>query len=325
MSKHAKDSNGSFHPLSAPDFLPLPQLRDLQLQRLKAVVQHAYHCVGLFRKRMDERGLTPQDVQTLDDIAKLPFAQKTDLRDTYPFGLFASPMKDIVRLHASSGTTGKPKALFFSRQDVDNAAELCARSMVATGVTRQDIFQNMMTYGLFTGAFVMHYGAEKLGCLVIPAGPGNTERQLMLMQDFHTTTIHITPSFALYFADVLEKRGMDPRKELSLKRAFVGAEPYTEETRRKIEAGLGLSVFNSYGLSEMNGPGVAFECQEQAGMGGPPAPSQGQAEQGQREQRQGGGVQGQQRQRGLGKARRGQAAHLHQALKFGQQEARTLA
>jgi len=180
--------------------------------------------------------------------------------------MLAVPLDETLRLHTSSGTTGKPKALFFSRQDVDNAAELIARGFVATGMHRQDIFQNMMTYGLFTGALVAHYGAEKIGCLVIPAGPGNSDRQLLLMQDFHTTSIHLTPSFALYFADVLEKRGIDPRKDLSLKRAFVGAEPYSEETRRKIEDGLGLRVFNSYGLSEMNGPGVAFECEEQAGM-----------------------------------------------------------
>jgi phenylacetate-CoA ligase len=176
------------------------------------------------------------------------------------------PIDEPLRLHTSSGTTGKPKAIFFSRKDVDNGAELCARSFVATGMGKQDVFQNMMTYGLFTGALVTHYGAEKIGCLVIPAGPGNTDRQVMLMQDFGTTAIHITPSFALYLADYLEKRGNDPRKELSLRRAFVGAEPYTEETRKKIEAGLGTRVFNSYGLSEMNGPGVAFECQTQQGM-----------------------------------------------------------
>ncbi|HPU56920.1 MAG TPA: phenylacetate--CoA ligase, partial [Verrucomicrobiota bacterium] len=161
---------------------------------------------------------------------------------------------------------GKPKAIFFSRQDIENAAELCARSFVMTGVTRQDVFQNMMTYGLFTGALMTHYGAEKVGCLVIPAGPGNSERQLMLMKDFRTTVVHVTPSYALYFADFLEKKGIEPRRDLALRRAFVGAEPYTEETRLKIEEGLQLSVFNSYGLSEMNGPGIAFECEQRQGM-----------------------------------------------------------
>jgi phenylacetate-CoA ligase len=176
------------------------------------------------------------------------------------------PYGDTLRLHTSSGTTGKPKALFFSRQDVNNAAELCARSFVMTGVTKNDVFQNMMTYGMFTGALVTHYGAEKVGCLVIPAGPGNSERQLMLMQDFRTTFIHLTPSYALYLATFLEKHGVDPRRDLALRKAFVGAEPYTEETRLKIEQGLGVDVYNSFGLSEMNGPGVAFECEQKYGM-----------------------------------------------------------
>ena len=241
-------------------------LEALQLDRLKKTVGRVFDAVPFYRKKFEDAKVKPDDVRGLADLARLPFTTGADLRSIYPTGMLAVPLDEAMRLHSSSGTTGKPKALFFSRRDVDNAAELCARSMVATGVTRQDIFQNMMTYGLFTGAFVMHYGAEKIGALVIPAGPGNTERQLMLMQDFRTTTIHITPSFALYFADFLEKKGLDPRKELNLKRAFVGAEPYTEATRRKIEEGLGLRVFNSYGLSEMNGPGVAFECQEQAGM-----------------------------------------------------------
>jgi len=205
-------------------------------------------------------------VRSLADLSRLPFTTSADLRESYPTGMLAVSLDETLRLHTSSGTTGKPKALFFSRQDLDNGAELCARCFVATGMTRQDVFQNMMTYGLFTGAFVTHYGAEKLGCLVIPAGPGNSERQLMLMQDFRTTSIHLTPSFALYFADFLDKKGIDPRKDLALKRAFVGAEPYTEETRRKIEEGLGIKVYNSYGLSEMNGPGVAFECVHQSGM-----------------------------------------------------------
>jgi phenylacetate-CoA ligase len=241
-------------------------LEALQLDRLKKTVGRVFDAVPFYRKKFEDAKVKPDDVRGLGDLSRLPFTTGADLRSVYPTGMLAVPLDEAMRLHTSSGTTGKPKALFFSRRDVDNAAELCARSMVATGVTRQDIFQNMMTYGLFTGAFVMHYGAEKIGAMVIPAGPGNTERQLMLMQDFRTTTIHITPSFALYFADFLEKKGLDPRKELALKRAFVGAEPYTEETRRKIEEGLGLRVFNSYGLSEMNGPGVAFECQEQAGM-----------------------------------------------------------
>jgi phenylacetate-CoA ligase len=246
--------------------LPRPALEALQLERLKHTVARASELVPFYQRKFEQVKVTPKDIRTLDDLRRLPFTTGSDLRESYPTGMLAVPLDETLRLHTSSGTTGKPKALFFSRKDVDNAAELMARSFVAAGMSRRDIFQNMMTYGLFTGALVAHYGAEKIGCLVIPAGPGNTDRQLLLMQDFHSTSIHLTPSFALYFADFLDKRGIDPRKELSLKRAFVGAEPYTEETRRKIEDGLGLRVFNSYGLSEMNGPGVAFECQEQKGM-----------------------------------------------------------
>jgi phenylacetate-CoA ligase len=246
--------------------LSRPALARLQLERLQSTLARVWDRVPFYRKKCEAAQVTPESIRDLTDVQRLPFTTGADLRESYPAGLLAVALDETLRLHTSSGTTGKPKALFFSRQDVDHAAELIARCFVAAGMTRKDVFQNMMTYGLFTGALVTHYGAEKIGCLVIPAGPGNTERQLMLMQDFHTTSIHITPSFALYFADVLEKKGIDPRKDLSLRRAFVGAEPYTEETRRKIEEGLGLRVFNSYGLSEMNGPGVAFECQEQKGM-----------------------------------------------------------
>jgi phenylacetate-CoA ligase len=246
--------------------LARPALEALQLEGLKRTVARVGERVPFYRKKFEQAKVNPDAIRTLADLRRLPFTTGADLRESYPTGMLAVPLDDALRLHTSSGTTGKPKALFFSRQDLDNGAELIARSFVGTGVSRRDVFQNMMTYGLFTGALVAHYGAEKIGCLVIPAGPGNSERQLLLMQDFHTTSIHLTPSFALYFTEVLKKHGIDPRKDLSLKRAFVGAEPYTEETRRKIEAGLGLRVFNSYGLSEMNGPGVAFECQEQAGM-----------------------------------------------------------
>ncbi|MBN2505844.1 MAG: phenylacetate--CoA ligase [Verrucomicrobia bacterium] len=241
-------------------------LETLQLQRLQDTVLRVAQRVPFYQERFAAAGFTPDDLRSLADVRRLPFTTGADLRATYPAGLLAVPLDDAVRLHTSSGTTGKPKALYFSRQDVDHAAELIARCLVMSGMHAGDVLQNIMTYGLFTGALVMHYGAEKVGCLVIPAGPGNSERQLMLMQDFRTTAIHATPSYALYFADFLEKKGVDPRKELSLRRAFVGAEPYTEETRRKIEAALGLQVFNSYGLSEMNGPGVAFECPQQHGM-----------------------------------------------------------
>jgi phenylacetate-CoA ligase len=246
--------------------LPRADLERLQLARLQALVARLRERVPLYRDRLVGAGVTAESIKSLADLRRLPFTTSADLRDTYPAGLLAIPMDQTLRLHTSSGTTGRPKALFFSSRDVDNAAELCARSFAATGLTARDVFQNMMTYGLFTGALVAHYGAEKVGCLVIPAGPGNSEKQLALMQDFGTTAVHLTPSFALYFADFLDGKGPAARQSLKLRRAFVGAEPYSIETRDKIEKGLGVEVFNSYGLSEMNGPGVAFECVQRAGM-----------------------------------------------------------
>ncbi len=250
----------------AEETMARPALQALQLERLRRTVARVWEKVPRYRSQLEAAQVAPEAIRSLDDLRRLPFTTSSDLRDAYPAGLLAVPFDETLRLHTSSGTTGKPKAIFFSRQDVESSATLCARSFVATGMSKRDIFQNMMTYGLFTGALVTHYAAEQIGCLVIPAGPGNSDRQLLLMRDFRTTSIHATPSFALYFADFVEKRGVDPRRELALERAFIGAEPYTEETRRKIETGLGVRVFNSYGLSEMNGPGVAFECQSQNGM-----------------------------------------------------------
>jgi phenylacetate-CoA ligase len=242
------------------------ELGALQLARLKDTVARVARHVPFYQRRFAELGLDPGAIRSLDDVRRLPFTSSADLRESYPDGMVIRTGDPVVRLHTSSGTTGKPKALFFSRNDVNQAAELIARCLVMTGVTRKDVLQNMMTYGLFTGALVMHYGAEKVGLLVIPAGPGNSERQLMLMRDFGTTVVHTTPSYALYFADFLERRGVDPRRELRLRKGLIGAEPYTEETRKKIEASLGIEAYNSYGLSEMNGPGVAFECTERQGM-----------------------------------------------------------
>ncbi|MFO1499618.1 MAG: phenylacetate--CoA ligase [Verrucomicrobiota bacterium] len=250
----------------AMEMLERPALEQLQLKRLQETVGRVSARVPFYRRQLSERGLRPEHIRSLRDLAHLPFTTSADLRANYPDGLLAIDRHQVARLHTSSGTTGKPKALYFSRQDVDNAAELIARSLTMTGVTARDVLQNMMTYGLFTGALVMHYGAEKAGLMVIPAGPGNSERQLMLMQDFRTTVLHVTPSYALYFASFLEKHGVDARRDLALRKAFIGAEPYTEESRRKIEEALGLDVYNSYGLSEMNGPGVAFECERKAGM-----------------------------------------------------------
>ncbi len=246
--------------------LPRAELEQWQLRRLRSTVQQVARHVPFYQQKCAERGLGPRAIQSLKDIRRLPFTTREDLRATYPFGLLAVDRAEVIRLHTSSGTTGKPKAMFFSKKDVAGAADLIARCLVMTGAGRGDVLQNMMTYGLFTGALVMHYGAEKVGLMVIPAGPGNSERQCLLMQDFRTTVFHTTPSYALYLAQFLKERGIDPRRDLSLRKAYIGAEPYSDETRRKIEGALGVKVYNSYGLSEMNGPGVAFECEHQQGM-----------------------------------------------------------
>ena len=241
-------------------------LQELQLKRLNQTVRQAYKNIPFYRDYFSKLKLGPGDITSLEDIRKLPFTSREDLRENYPFGMLAVAKEQVVRLHTSSGTTGKPKAIFFSKKDVDRAAELIARCLIMTGVKKDDVLQNMMTYGLFTGALVMHYGAEKVGVLVIPAGPGNTKRQIALMQDFKTTTLHLTPSYALYLASVMHNEGLDPQKDFFLRRAYLGSEPYSEETRKKIEKFFHIDVFNSYGLSEMNGPGVAFECGEKNGM-----------------------------------------------------------
>lgn len=240
-------------------------LEEHQLRCLRQTLERVAAKAPFYRRRFMEAGVKAE-IKSLEDIREFPFTTGIDLREAYPDGMLAAPAEGPVRLHTSSGTTGKPKALFFSRGDVQHAADLIARSLVGAGITPADVFQNMMGYGLFTGGLVMHYGAEKVGCLVIPAGPGTSERQLMLMRDFQVTAVHILPSYALYFANFLEQKGIDPGKDLKLRKAFVGAEPHTEETRRRIERAYGLDVYNSYGLTEMNGPGVAFECEEKAGM-----------------------------------------------------------
>jgi len=241
-------------------------LQSFQLEKLRETLRHVHANVPFYQSRCDDADLDPESMRSLDDIKRLPFTTSDDLQLNYPFGLLAVPKDDVVRVHTSSGTTGKPKALFFSKGDIERSANLIARCLVMTGTGKGDTLQNMMTYGLFTGALVMHYGAERVGALVIPAGPGNTDRQISLMRDFETTAVHITPSYALYLASVLQKKGIDPGKDLNLRRAYMGAEPYSEETRKKIEYLFGIDVYNSYGLTEMNGPGVAFECPYKNGM-----------------------------------------------------------
>ena len=263
MNRPWNDPPGGFHPASAPDFLPVAQLRAVQLQRLKATVQRAYDHVELFRSRMEERKLRPDGIRALEDVALLPFTVKTDLRDTYPFGLFASPLEEVVRLHASSGTTGKPIVVAYTQADVQVWASVMLRTFAAVGLHRGDVIQNAYGYGLFTGGLGVHYGAEALGATVIPISGGNTERQIMVMQDFGVTAFCCTPS---YFLHVLE-RGKELGADFSRLRAGVfGAEPWSEAMRRRIEAESGIKAYDIYGLSEIIGPGVAGECRAQAGL-----------------------------------------------------------
>ena len=259
-----RSSPGNFHPASAPDFLPLPQLRELQLQRLKAIVQRAYDHVALFRQRMEECGMKPSQVKSLEDTEALPFTMKSDLRDTYPFGFFASPLKDIVRLHASSGTTGKPIVVAYTKEDIDVWTNVIMRSFAACGLTNEDIIQNAYGYGLFTGGLGAHYGAEALGATVIPISGGNTQRQLMVMNDFHVTAICCTPSYFLHLIDEAKELRINIR-EMALRAGIFGAEPWTESMRQRIEAESGIKAYDIYGLSEIIGPGVAMECQCQGG------------------------------------------------------------
>jgi len=248
------------------EYLPREEIEKLQLLRLKKTLKRVYEKSPFYKKMFKENKLKLSNLKSLKDLPQIPFTRREDLRNNFPYGFLAVPLEKIVRLHTSTGTSGKPKAVFFTQRDIDQSAELIARSIKMTGAKKSDVFQNMMTYGLFTGGLIFHYGAEKIGVLVIPSGAGNTERQLELMRDFKTTIIHITPSYALYLATVIEETGLNPKTDFNLRIAYLGAEPYSEETRRKIEKIFNLNAYNSYGLSEMNGPGVAFECPEKEGM-----------------------------------------------------------
>jgi len=240
-------------------------LAKLQLERLKETVFWALK-TPFYKKRLSKCGISSaDDIKTLDDIKKIPFTTKDDLRESYPTGLLAVPHEDVVRLHTSSGTTGIPTVIYYTKEDIQNWTELLARSIYATGSRKGDVFQNMMSYGMFTGGLGLHYGAERVGMTVIPVGGGNTKRQLQLMKDFRTTVLHITPSYCLHIHSKLGEFGVS-LKDLALKKAYLGAEPYSENTRKKVEEMYGIDAYNSYGLSEMNGPGVAFECTYKCGM-----------------------------------------------------------
>ena len=241
------------------------QLNKLQLERLQKTVKHVYDNVPLYRERMDAAGIKPEDVKSLDDIIKLPFTSKQDLRDTYPYGMFAVPMDDVVRLHASSGTTGKQIVVGYTENDLDIWNNICARALVAAGGTKSDKVHVSYGYGLFTGGLGLHGGASKLGATCIPVSSGNTARQITILQDFESDILCCTPSYAMYIGEEIEKAGVDP-KSLKLRAGIFGAEPWTEEMRRQIETKLDIKAYDIYGLTEIMGPGVAYECEAQKGM-----------------------------------------------------------
>ncbi|MEG0639267.1 MAG: phenylacetate--CoA ligase [Clostridia bacterium] len=245
--------------------MPREQLRDLQDERLRDVVRRVYESVPFYRNKMQKLGITPKDIRGVSDLQLLPFTQKQDLRDNYPFGMFAVPQSEIIRIHASSGTTGKPSVAGYTSGDIDRWAELMARGMYCANIGKRDVVQVAYGYGLFTGGLGAHYGAERVGASVIPVSGGNTLRQLMLMEDFGSTALCCTPSYALNLADSLEREGVSLDR-LKLKHGIFGAEPWTEDMRKCIEEKLGIDAINIYGLSEVMGPGVAVECMCKNGM-----------------------------------------------------------
>ena len=245
--------------------MPVPELRKLQGERLKNLVKRAYENVPFYRAKLDAQGVKPGDIRSIEDIAKLPFTLKPEFREQYPFGMFAVPHREIVRIHASSGTTGKPTVVGYTKNDIDNWAECAARSLGCGGATAADTVQIAYGYGLFTGGLGMHYGAERLGAAALPMSSGNTEKQIMLMKDFGVTVLCCTPSYALQIAEVAKQMGEDLRK-LPLKSGHFGAEPWTEAMRAHIEEAFPLKALDIYGLSEVAGPGVANECLEQNGL-----------------------------------------------------------
>jgi phenylacetate-CoA ligase len=265
MTKPHPNSSCSFHPASSPDYLPREQLRQLQSTRLRNMIRRAYEHVELFRQRMQRRGLKPDDIRDVEDLPRLDFTVKADLRDTYPFGLFASPMNEIVRLHASSGTTGKPIVVAYSQSDIDVWTNVITRSLASYGLDCGDIIQNSYGYGLFTGGLGLHYGAEALGATVIPTSGGNTDRQIMVMKDFGVSAISCTPSYFLHIIERAEEIGVDLR-QLPLRVGVFGAEPWTEGMRTRIEEASGIKAYDIYGLSEIIGPGVGAECRVQDGL-----------------------------------------------------------
>ena len=245
--------------------MPREEMKKLQSEKLVKQVKHVYENVPYYRALMDEKGVTPDDIQSIDDLHKLPFLTKADLRDAYPYGLLAKPLSDCVRIHSTSGTTGRRVVAFYTQNDVDLWDDCCARAIIATGGTKEDVCQVAYGYGLFTGGFGLNGGSHKIGCLTLPMSSGNTERQIQFMMDLKATILCCTPSYAAYIGESLKEQGYKP-EDIPLRAGIFGAEPWTEEMRRGIEKTLGIKAYDIYGLTETTGPGVAFECSEQTGM-----------------------------------------------------------
>ncbi|WP_456341754.1 phenylacetate--CoA ligase family protein [Thermovibrio sp.] len=247
--------------LKGKDYIPKEELRKIQLERLKETVRRAYHLVPFYRKKFDEAGVKPEDIKSLEDLQKLPFTTKQDLRDNYPFGLFAVPMEQVVRIHSSSGTTGKPTVVGYTEHDLRVWTEVMVRTLLMADVNPKDIVHNAYGYGLFTGGLGFHYGAEAIGAAVVPASGGFTKRQLMLMKDFGATILCSTPSFALHLYEVAKEEGYDVKKDFKLRAGFFGAEPASEGLKKTVAESWGIQYVEVYGLSEIIGPGVAASCE----------------------------------------------------------------
>ena len=256
-----------YSPFFNPDIetMPRQELEQLQLERLKSTVKHCMYS-PFYQEKFKELGITPDDIKSLDDVRKLPFTTKEDLRENYPFGICCVPIKECVRLHSSSGTTGNPTVVLHTQKDLDEWANAVARCLWMVGSRPEDVFQNSAGYGMFTAGLGFQYGAEKVGMLTVPAAAGNTTRQIKFIKDFGTSVLHAIPSYASRIYEVMKEEGVDPRKDTKLRVLCIGAEPHSEEQRKRIEENLGVKAYNSYGISEMMGPGVAFECQEQNGL-----------------------------------------------------------
>ena len=264
MKKILPDDNSPFFD-EKMETMTRAEIEALQLERLQATVQHCMNS-PFYRKRFEEAGLKPEDIKTLDDIRRIPFTTKQDLRDTYPFGMASVPLRECTRLHSSSGTTGTPTVILHTQKDLEEWAAQVARNLWMVGLRPDDVFQNSSGYGMFTGGLGFQYGAERLGMLTIPAAAGNSIRQIKFITDFGTTALHAVPSYVTRLYEVMQSMGVDPRRDTKLKVLAIGAEPHSEEQRRRIEEMMGVKAYNSFGMSEMCGPGVGFECQEQNGL-----------------------------------------------------------